>query len=161
MRRHPGSQRPVTKRIGVAIMSVTLLIFMIVLGIWAWGLIQTGEPVPIGVGVVLVIIGLLGLTVLYKELSFASRASKLGDRLEAQGAFPTEKLDSMPSGRFYQEDGDKLFEKYAEEVKSSPEDWSAWFKLGLAYDAAGDRKRGLKAVRRAIELEKAGSRKPA
>ena len=150
-----------TKRIGVAIMSVTLLIFMVVLGIWAWGLIQTGDPVPVAVGIVLIVVGLLGLTILYKELSFASRASKLGDRLEAQGTFPSEPLDVMPSGRFYQEDGDKLFEKYAEEVKTSPEDWSAWFKLGLAYDAAGDRKRGIKAVRHALDLEKAQSRKSA
>ena len=36
---------------------------------------------------------------------------------------------------------------------ASPDDWRAWYRLGLAYDASGDRRRAREAVRRAITLE--------
>ena len=37
-------------------------------------------------------------------------------------------------------------------TEASPEDWRAWFRLALAYDAAGDRTRGRSAARHALEL---------
>jgi Flp pilus assembly protein TadD len=37
-------------------------------------------------------------------------------------------------------------------VESAEDDWSAWFRLGLAYDDAGDRRRARAAMRTAIRL---------
>ena len=39
-------------------------------------------------------------------------------------------------------------------MEAAPEDWRAWFRLGLAYDASGDRRRARKAIIRAISLER-------
>ena len=51
------------------------------------------------------------------------------------------------------EDADAVFPRYRDEVTASPDDWRAWYRLGLAYDASGDRRRAREAVRRAITLE--------
>jgi Flp pilus assembly protein TadD len=37
-------------------------------------------------------------------------------------------------------------------VATAPDDWAAWFRLGLAYDDAGDRRRAREALQRAIAL---------
>ena len=44
---------------------------------------------------------------------------------------------------------------YRAAVEQTPDDWSAWFRLALAYDAAGDRRRARWATREAIRLERA------
>ncbi len=50
-----------------------------------------------------------------------------------------------------------MFPKYQAETEAAPEDWRTWYRLALAYDAAGDRRRARWATRQAIKL----SRKPA
>ena len=39
-------------------------------------------------------------------------------------------------------------------VEAEPESWQAWYRLGWAYDAAGDRRRARGALRRAVALER-------
>ena len=63
-----------------------------------------------------------------------------------------------PSGRVMREDGDAVFPIYRADVEAHPDDWRAWYRLGLAYDAAGDRRRARAAVRQAIRLETAQRR---
>jgi Flp pilus assembly protein TadD len=58
-----------------------------------------------------------------------------------------------PSGRIVREDGDAVFPSYRADVEADPGDWRAWYRLGLAYDASGDRRRAREAVRTAIRLE--------
>ncbi|WP_312678621.1 tetratricopeptide repeat protein, partial [Microbacterium sp.] len=41
---------------------------------------------------------------------------------------------------------------YRADVEQHPSDWRAWFRLGLAYDGAGDRTRARQAIRKAIAL---------
>ena len=63
-----------------------------------------------------------------------------------------------PSGRVLREDADAVFPAYRADVEAHPDDWRAWYRLGLAYDAAGDRRRARAAVRQAIRLETAERR---
>ena len=76
-------------------------------------------------------------------------------RLEADGALPQDEVTLLPSGRVARADGDAVFPAYRADVESHPDDWRAWYRLGLAYDAAGDRRRAREAVRTAIRLERA------
>ncbi len=48
------------------------------------------------------------------------------------------------------------FPKYRAEVGAQPRSWRAWFRLGLAYDASGDRRRARWALREAIRLSRSG-----
>ena len=38
------------------------------------------------------------------------------------------------------------------QTEAAPEDWRTWFRLALAYDAAGDRTRARAAARHAVAL---------
>jgi Flp pilus assembly protein TadD len=49
---------------------------------------------------------------------------------------------------------DEQFPRYQAEVTAAPESWRAWFRLGLAYDASGDRRRARHAIRTAISLHR-------
>jgi Flp pilus assembly protein TadD len=48
-----------------------------------------------------------------------------------------------------------VFPQYRAAVEESPGDWKAWYRLGLAYDGAGDRRRAREAIREAIRLSAA------
>lgn len=142
-----------TARIGVAVMAVLLTLYIVLVAQRAWLLLTSGEPVAIAMGIGLVILPVLAVWALGRELWFGVRAQRLGRRLESEGGLPEETVSVRPSGRVVREDGDALFPVYRADVEAHPDDWRAWYRLGLAYDAAGDRRRARAAVRKAIELE--------
>jgi Flp pilus assembly protein TadD len=55
---------------------------------------------------------------------------------------------------------DEEFPRYKAEVEAEPGSWRAWFRLGLAYDASGDRRRARWALREAIRLSRSAPAKP-
>lgn len=145
-------------RIGVAVMAVLLAVYIVLVGQRAWLLLVSGDPVGILLGVALVVLPLLAAWALGRELWFGVRAQQLGRRLEEGGGLPSEQVDVRPSGRVVRSEADALFPAYRADAEAHPDDWRAWYRLGLAYDAAGDRRRAREAVRRAIRLEGAERR---
>nr|WP_154921229.1 hypothetical protein [Microbacterium testaceum] len=145
-------------RVAVAIMTVLLLLYVVLAGQRALVLLTSAEPVAIAMGVALLVLPLLALWTIGRELWFGVRAQQLGDRLDAEGGLPDDDLPVRPSGRIEREDGDALFPKYRADVEAHPDDWRARYRLALAYDAAGDRRRARSAVRTAIRLEGAERR---
>jgi hypothetical protein len=51
-------------------------------------------------------------------------------------------------------DVDPDFDAAKAAVEAAPEDWRAWYRLAVAYDAGRDPRRGRAALRRAIALER-------
>ncbi|MDL5352943.1 hypothetical protein [Microbacterium sp. zg-YB36] len=148
-------------RIGVAVMATMLALYIALVAHRGWLLLTSGEPVGIAMGVALFVLPLLAAWALGRELWFGIRAQQVGRRLEAEGAIPTEAVATRPSGRPLREDADALFPAYRAAVEAAPDDWRAWYRLGLAYDGAGDRRRARGAVRRAIALERRDRRERA
>lgn len=142
-------------RIGVAVMAVLLALYVVLVGQRAWLLVTSGEPVGIVMGVALVVLPIIAVWAIWREIRFGMRASALAERLENEGGLPAEELDVRPSGRPEREQADELFPAYRADVEAHPDDWRAWFRLGLAYDGAGDRRRARQAIRTAITLERA------
>lgn len=142
-------------RIGVAVMAVLLALYIVLVGQRAWLLLTSGEGVGVAIGIALVALPLIAAWALGRELWFGVRAEQLGRRLGAEGGLPEEDVAVHPSGRVVREDGDAVFPRYRADAEAHPEDWRAWFRLGLAYHAAGDRRRAREAVRTAIRLEAA------
>ena len=140
-------------RIGVAVMAVLLALYIVLVAQRAWLLLTSGQPVAIAMGVGLVVLPILAAWALGRELWFGVRAQALGRRLESEGGVPDEAVAVRPSGRVLREDADAVFPAYRADVEARPEDWRSWYRLGLAYDAAGDRRRARAAVRQAIRLE--------
>ncbi|MFE4727587.1 hypothetical protein [Microbacterium sp. NPDC056736] len=144
-----------TARIGVAVMAVLLALYIVLVGQRAWLLMTSGEAVGVAIGIALVVLPLIAAWALGRELWFGVRAEQLGRRLEAEGGLPEDEVAVLPSGRVVRADGDAVFPAYRADAEAHPDDWRVWFRLGLAYDAAGDRRRAREAVRAAIRLESA------
>ncbi|GAA1696577.1 tetratricopeptide repeat protein [Microbacterium sediminicola] len=142
-------------RIAVAVMAALLLLYIVLVGQRAWLLLLSGDGVGIAMGVALVVLPVIAVWALGRELWFGVRAERLGRLLEAEGGLPDEIVDVRPSGRVLRAEGDALFPRYRAEAEAAPDSWQAWYRLGLVYDAAGDRRRGREAVRRAIGLQRA------
>ena len=91
------------------------------------------------------------------EIVFAVRAEGLARRLEKEGGLPQEQLPTTTSGRVLRADAQAIFPGYQAAVEADPENWRAWFRLALAYDASGDRRRARWATRTAIRLSREAS----
>lgn len=140
---------------GVIIMSVLLAVYFALAGARAIALFQTATPLTISMGVALLVLPLLGAWALIREIVFGATATKLVDKLEKEGLLPEEEFATRASGRPVREDADAAFPSYKAEVEANENSWRAWLRLGIIYDASGDRTRARKAVRSAIALEKA------
>lgn len=139
---------------GSIFMAVLLVLYMWVAGFQAFVMMSSGNAVVISMGIALVILPLIGVWALIRELSFGIRSGNLIKRLDAEGGLPEDTLPHRPSGRTVREAADEEFPLFAAAVDEEPESWRAWMRLGLAYDASGDRKRARWAVRSAIAFSK-------
>ncbi|PXA70852.1 tetratricopeptide repeat protein [Cryobacterium arcticum] len=144
-------------RIAVIVMALLLVFYLVLVGWRAVLFVQSGEPIGIIIGVALIVLPLIGAWALVREISFGTRCERLVKQLDAEGELPVNDLPSRPSGRPYRDAADAQFPQYQAAVDAAPQDWRAWFRLGLAYDASGDRRRARSALRTAMALEKTAS----
>lgn len=135
---------------GAALMAVLLLVYIVLIGARAVAFIATGLVIGIAIGVALFVIAAIGALLLVLEFRFGLRITRLGARLEREGGTPDDVVDVRPSGRPTRAAADELFPRYRAAVEAAPEDWRAWYRLGVVYDAAGDRKRARAAMRTAL-----------
>jgi len=140
--------------VGSVFMAVLLVLYMWVAGYQAFIMMSSGNGVVIAMGIALLVLPLIGVWALIRELSFGIRSGRLITRLQAENGLPEDTLEHRPSGRTIRESADEEFPLYAAEVEAAPESWRAWMRLGLAYDASGDRRRARSAVRTAIAFSK-------
>lgn len=142
-------------RIGAIIMAALLALYLVFVVQYALLLIGDDNPWAKVMGVALIVLPIIGAWVLVAELVFVFRGQRLIKVLGAEGGLPVDDLPRLPSGRIDPKAADLEFPRYKREVEDAPESWSAWLRLGLAYDASGDRSRARWATRTAIRLERA------
>ena len=141
-------------RIAAAVMAGLLLLYLALVFGLALRFLNVGEPIATGLGIALIVLPLLGLWALAAELLFGLRSQRLHAIVRAEGDVPGADLPRRPSGRVVRTAADAEFPRYRDAVESAPGSWQAWFRLGLSYDAAGDRRRARQAIRRAIRLSR-------
>lgn len=141
-------------RIGVAVMAAALLLYIVLVGQRAVALLTSGDGIAIAMGVALIVLPLIAVWALGREIWFGVRAEQVGRRLEREGGLPQDLVAVRPSGRAVRDEADALFPAYRAQAEQHPGDWRVWYRLALAYDAAGDRRRAREAVRTAIRLER-------
>lgn len=140
--------------IGVAIMSVLLVLYFGFAGVRAFALLGSSEPIAVVMGVALLILPIIGFWALLRELAFGFRSTQLVDVLSGSGELPEELVETQTSGLPLREAADGAFSRYREAAEHDATNWRAWMRLGLVYDAAGDRKRARSAIRQAISLNR-------
>nr|WP_307812237.1 hypothetical protein [Lacisediminihabitans changchengi] len=136
-------------------MTALLVLYLVLVTQLAIRLISVDEPVAKALGIALLVLPVIGLWALIAELLFGLRSQRLTRRLADAGELPADTLPSRASGRPVRSAADAEFPRYKAEVEADPGSWQAWFRLGLAYDASGDRRRARQAIRRSIALERA------
>ena len=139
-------------RIAAIVMAAILVIYLVLVFQRAIMLIATGEGIAIAMGIALLALPLVAAWAIGRELLFGARTEKLVKILDAEGGLPVEDLPVRASGRPLRDAADEEFPRYKAEVEAEPESWRAWFRLGLAYDASGDRRRARSALRESIRL---------
>lgn len=146
-----------TTKAGAIIMAALLALYLALVGWRAVQFMATGEPVAVGIGIALLVLPIIAAWALWREIAFGVRSQALVRRLEAEGGLDLG-IPLLPSGRPERAAADVAFPAFQQAAEAEPESWRAWLRLGLAYDAAGDRRRARGAVRRAITLERAEPR---
>jgi cytochrome c-type biogenesis protein CcmH/NrfG len=136
----------------IGVLVLVLAFYAALIGFKGLELLDSGSRVGQVLGVALLVMPLLGLYVVWREVEFGRRTEALARALDAEGGLPVDDLPRRPSGRVRREAADALFAEMREQTEARPDDWRSWFRLALAYDAAGDRTRARAAARRAISL---------
>ncbi len=140
---------------GAALMTLLLALYIGLVGQRAVAFVATGVPIGIAIGVALFVVAAVGALLLVLEVRFGVRITRLGARLEREGGTPDDVVAVRPSGRPTRQAADELFPRYKAAVESDPGDWRGWYRLGVVYDAAGDRKRARAAMREALARSRA------
>jgi hypothetical protein len=141
-------------RIATIIMAALLVLYLVFVTNYAILLITSTEALAKVMGFALILLPGIGAWVLVADLLFVVRGERLLAKLGGEGGLPIDNLPRLPSGRAEPEAADAEFSMYRAAVEAEPESWRAWLRLGLAYDASGDRRRARWATRRAIALHR-------
>jgi tetratricopeptide (TPR) repeat protein len=143
-------------KFGALVMSALVLMYLVLVADRSFALVGSGEPIGIAIGSLILFLPAVAFWGIYMELRFGLRIEKLGEELKKQNAWPQFPFELKPSGRPTKESAQEVFEQFRQDVEADQNNWKAWFALGLAYDAAGDRSRARKAMRQAIALTRKG-----
>jgi hypothetical protein len=136
------------------VMTAVLLVYLVILADRAILLIDTGEALPVLLGIGVLLLPLLGIWIVVATWRSGTKIQRLSRRLDAEGSLPdTSDLPRMPSGRVDRKAADAWFDQRQTELEAEPDDWRSWYRLAYAYDIAGDRKRARETMRKAVDLE--------
>jgi len=142
----------VTPRTWALVLVVAVAAYLLLAGARGVALITSGEVVPVALGIAVLVIPFIGAWVVWREISFGYAMQRMGRQLVAEGDLPVDDFERTPSGRMVREEAERFFAAERERVEAQPDDWRSWYRLGLAYDAARDRRRAREAMRRARRL---------
>jgi hypothetical protein len=135
-------------------MAVLLALYLALVVRYGVILIVSGSWAGISMAIALFVLSAIATWALLRELWFGVQTQRLVRILEKEGGLPVDELPHRASGRPLRDAADEEFPAYKAEVEAAPESWRAWFRLGLAYDASGDRRRARRAMREAVKLHK-------
>jgi len=141
-------------KVGAIVMTALLVLYLVLVTQLAFRLIAVDVLVAKVLGIALLVLPVIGVFALVAELLFGARSQRLTTMLADAGELPVDELPTRASGRPIRSAADAEFPRYKAEVEADPGSWKAWFRLGLAYDASGDRRRARQAIRRSIALER-------
>lgn len=149
-------RRLMTARTAAFVLAAVLLVYLVFAGTRAYTMVSSGQPIFVVLGLAILVLPVLGIVLVHDQLRFGAATERLARRLHEEGTLPdVSHLPRRPSGRVERDAADAWFEEKNAELEVSRDDWRAWFAVAQAYDLAGDRNRGRKAMRKAIELERA------
>lgn len=137
---------------GAIFMTALVLVYLVLIAERSYALILSGDLIGIALGSIMLFLPAVAFWAIAMELRFGLRIEKLGEILKQEKAWPQFPFEYRPSGRPTKASAEAVFDEYRKAVEADELNWKAWFALGLAYDAAGDRARARRSMREAIAL---------
>jgi len=138
----------------IGFMCVALVVYFVLLGRAALILIESGEVAPIGLGLAILILPVIGIWVMVATLKAGLAHQRLARLARESGMeLDVSELPRRPSGRFERDAADALFETVRAELEADPDNWLRWYRLARAYDYAGDRGRARETMKKAVQME--------
>lgn len=107
------------------------------------------------IALLLLVLLALGVVLLARQVRFTAAAQRLARRIAEEDGFDREGLERDARGKVVPEVAEREFTRRQAAVDADPDDWRAWFQLGVAYGDLRQPAAARSAVRRAISLEKA------
>jgi hypothetical protein len=146
----------VAGKLGAALTVAVMVLVSSAMAVTGFSLLTTGDPVQVGVGVGVLLLVVVGIALVLGEIKLGVDSARLARVLDAEGGLPYDPPDvrRLPSGRLQKADADRIFEQRRAEVEQEPDDWRRWWRLAAAYGEARDPRRGRRAMRRAVSLER-------
>lgn len=144
-------------------MTALLGLYAAYVGQRAFAFMATGEPVGVAMGIGLLVMPIIGLWWLALEWRLSAAVQRMGDELVATGRLPVPDEARGADGRVGRramgsEELEAAFETARLEAQARPDDWDAWFQVGFAYDASGDRRMARRSLAHAASLWRAARR---
>lgn len=133
-------------------MTALVLVYVVLIAERSYALILSQDVIGVALGSLMLFLPAVAFWAIAMELRFGLRIEKLGKVLMEENAWPRFDFEYRPSGRPTKASAEAVFDDYRKYVEADEKSWRAWFALGLAYDAAGDRARARKSMREAIAL---------
>ncbi|CAN5824187.1 hypothetical protein BH09ACT7_BH09ACT7_49310 [soil metagenome] len=138
----------------IAFMSLAMIGYFVLLGRTALVLIGSGEVAPIGLGIAVLILPVVGGWALFATLRAGFAHQRLA-RLAVEDGMELD-VSALPrraSGRIEREAADALFDTVRSELDADPDNWVRWYRLARAYDYAGDRGRARETMKKAVAMQ--------
>ena len=144
-------------RLGAAFTVAVMVMVSSAMAVTGVSLLASGDLVQIGVGIGVLLLVVVGVVLVLGEVRLGAASARLAKVLEAEGGLPYDPpgVTRLPSGRLDKDDADRIFEERRLEVEAAPQNWRAWWRLAAAYGEARDPRRGRRAMRKAVSLERA------
>lgn len=149
-----------TTKVAIVVLLAVLSFYLLGLLVRSWAVLQDGGVLGALLALGMVVLVAIAVGSVAAELRFGVATQRLGRLLDDEGALP-EAVPRSQDGRVDRAGADAAFGRYRTEVEADPTSWRGWYRLALAYDSAGDRKRGRAAARHAVRLHRTAARPPA
>lgn len=138
----------------IAFMCLALLTYLAMLGRIAVLLILSGSVPAVGLGLAVLIMPFIGVWAMIATLRDGLAHQRLARLIADDGMeLDVSALPRRPSGRIERDAADALFHAVRDELDADPDNWQRWYRLGRAYEYAGDRRRAREALKTAVRLQ--------
>jgi cytochrome c-type biogenesis protein CcmH/NrfG len=138
----------------IAFMCVAMVVYFVLLGRAGVVLVSSGRWAPVGLGIAIFILPVVGLWAMIATLRAGFAHQRLARLARESGMeLDVSALPRRPSGRIERAAADALFDSVRTEVEDDPDDWRRWYRLARAYDYAGDRGRARETMKKAVAMQ--------
>ena len=113
-------------------MAAAFVVYAVLVAWRGWDFIASGEPAAIGLGLAVLILPVLAGWLVWREVRFGFRMQELGGRIEL--------VD------------EHNLEERIDAAQADPDDWLAWYWVGVGLLEAGDKKQARAALDHAWDV---------